>query len=624
LCNTLARGYCRIPVELFCNFRAVDISNVALSLKREVLFLSILFLRTPFLLFLLFLALFEVHGTEVEIKGIEDERVLKNIRAHIDSLDMPSAGYQFRQYQESLLLKVAAATQVFGYYQATTVVIAPNVVSNNLTKSKSWSLQIELGPVTLVRQLSIKIEGEGAQDKEIHTLLSSFKLKQGKPLEHAVYENAKNELRSLALSRGYFDFEFEQSNIKVFESLNVADITIHIQSGIRYKFGDLRFGNDTRSQTLVKSLTPFKTGDLYQASQLGLLNQRLKQTQYFRYVIVRPLVAEAVDAAVPIEVILTHNPRDNFDVGLGVSTDIDGPRFTGKWKRPWVNESGHSVGGEVYVSSPQQYVSVDYKVPLEDAIQNYLSYQAGYQAQNDNDTSSHKWSVSATRHWTVENSNWQRSAFLRLEQETFIQGLEPEQTTILLTPGLTLSRLRSKGGLDIIWGDKQTLTTEFASESLLSDINMFRVTAASKWVRSYDLHRFLLRAELGGIVTNDFDQVPSSLRFFTGGDQSIRGFDYKTLSPFELDSDGERELTGGQYLAVASIEYSYPVAENWRAAAFVDAGNASDDLFKDPAIGVGFGAIWNSPIGPVRLYLAKGKSDFGETRYFHISMGPAL
>ncbi len=582
------------------------------------------FLRTLFLLSLLFFALFKVHGAEVDIKGIENDRVLKNVRAHIESLDIPTASYQFGQYQESLQSKVAAATQVFGYYHATTVITLPSGTPNNSSKNKKWSLQIELGPITLVRQLSIKIEGQGVEDKEIQTLLSSFKLKQGKPLEHSVYENAKNELQSLALSRGYFNFEFEQSNIKVFESLNAADITIHINSGVRYKFGDLRFGKDTRSQTLAKSLTPFKTGDLYQASQLGLLNQRLKQTQYFRHVIVRPLVAEAIDDAVPIEVILTHKARDNFDVGVGGSSNIDGARFIGKWKRPWVNDRGHSVGAELYVSSPEQYVSVDYKVPLEDAIRNYLSYQVGYQAQDDNDTKSHKWSISATRHWTVVDSDWQRSAFLRIEQETFTQGLEPEQTTQLLTPGFTLSRLRSKGGLDISWGDKQTITTEFASESLLSDINMFRITAASKWVRSYSQHRFLWRAEFGGIVTNDFDQVPSSSRFFTGGDQSVRGFDYKTLSPFELDSDGERELTGGQYLAVASFEYSYPVAENWRAAAFVDAGNASEDLFKDPAIGIGFGAIWYSPIGPVRLYLAKGKSDFGETRYFHISMGPSL
>lgn len=581
-------------------------------------------LKSLFLpLFLLF-AVVKAHSAEVDIRGIENERVLKNVRAHIESLDIPSASYQFSQYQESLQLKVALATQVFGYYHPSTVITPPSQVTDNaLAKNKNWSLQVELGPVTLIRALSIKIVGEGAENQKIQSLLSSIKLKKGQPLEHSVYEKAKNDLQSLALSLGYFDFEFEQSSIEVFESLNVADITLHINSGVRYKFAALRFDRDARSEKLIQDLTPFKTGDLYQASQLGLLSQRLKQTQYFRQVVVRPLVAEAVDAAVPIQVILTHRPRDNFDVGLGISSDV-GARFTGKWKRPWVNGRGHSIGAEVFVSSPEQYVAVNYKVPLEDAIQNYLSYQAGYQAQNENDTSSHKWTVSATRHWTVVNSDWQRSAFVRLEQETFIQGLEPEQTTQLLTPGFTLSRLRSKGGLDINWGDKQTITTEFSSESLFSDINMFRITAASKWVRSVGQHRFLWRVELGGVVSNDFEQVPSSLRFFTGGDQSVRGFDYKTLSPFELDADEKRELTGGQYLSVASIEYSYPVAENWRAAAFVDAGNATDELFKDPAIGIGFGAIWYSPVGPVRLYLAKGKSDFGSTRYFHISMGPSL
>lgn len=570
-------------------------------------------------LFILLLMSFNVAASGVDVSGIENDKILENVRAHIDTLDVPSANYQFGQYQENLESKVTAATQAFGYYNVNIVVNPPNPAAKN----KNWQLQIVLGPQTLIRNLSIKIEGQGEQDKSIQAQLSAFSLKPGEPLKHWVYESFKTQLQSLALSRGYFDFEFIQSSIQVYESLNAADIILQIQSGTRYQFGELNFGNDERAQALTKSLLPFKTGDFYQASQLGLLNQRLKQTQYFRHVIVRPLVAQAEQYLVPIEVILTHKPRDNFDVGLGVSSDV-GPRFTGKWKRPWVNKSGHSIGAEVFFSAPEQYLSMDYKVPLEDAIQNYLSYQAGYQAQNDNDTSSYKWSISATRHWTVENSDWQRSAFLRVEQETFTQGLEAEQTTFLLTPGITLSRLRSRGGLDIDWGDKQTLTTEFASDSLLSDINMFRITAASKWVRSYAQHRFLFRAELGGIVTNDFDQIPSSLRFFTGGDQSVRGFNYKTLSPFKLDAEGERELTGGQYLAVASIEYSYPVAENWRAATFVDTGNASQDLFKDMAVSFGVGAIWNSPIGPVRLYLANGKSNFGTTRYFHISMGPAL
>jgi translocation and assembly module TamA len=578
--------------------------------------LSILFYRLCILIVFFCLHCFSAFASSIDIKGISDSRILKNVQVHLQSVGLPKANYQFDQFKRQLIAKAQLATQVFGYYHT-------QVTVTQTTNKQPWQIVIELGEVTLIRQISIELSGDGADDKAMTTLLAALPIKQGQPLSHKLYENSKNQIQTLALTRGYFDFAFKRNDIQVYESLDVADINLLIEIGKRYKFGEIRFGKDLRSQQLAKSLLPFQVGDFYLASQLGLFNQKLKQTQYFRHVIVRPLVAAAQNHEVPIEVILTHKPRDNFDIGLGVSSDV-GPRFTGKWRRPWVNSRGHALGAEVYVSTPEQYVFVDYKVPLEDEIQNYLSYQIGYQAQNDNDTTSQKWSVSASRHWTVVNSDWQRSAFVRLEQETFTQGFEPEQTTRLLTPGITLSRLRSRGGVDINWGDKQTLTTEFASDSLLSDINMFRITGASKWVRSINQHRFLIRGELGGIVTNDFDQVPASLRYFTGGDQSVRGFSYKTLSPFELDSNGDRALTGGQYLAVASVEYSYPVAEKWRASVFVDTGNASQDLFKDIATSAGVGAIWNSPIGPVRFYLAKGNSDFGSSRYFHLSMGPSL
>ncbi|WP_133468615.1 autotransporter assembly complex protein TamA [Paraglaciecola marina] len=555
----------------------------------------------------------------VEIQGVKNSTINENIQAHIGYLDTPTSIYQYSQYKQQLVEKVNIATQVYGYYHVQVQVIAPPQGA----PKKDWSLKVDLGQVTKLREVVIIIDGEGAQDSEIMQWKTSVKLKQGSPLEHALYDSTKSQLQSLMLSRGYFDSEYKQSTIKVYESLNVADITLHMNTGIRYKFGELQFGQDARAKELVTELLPFKTGDFYVASQLGLLNRRVKQTQYFTNAIVRPLLSKAKDFVIPIEVILTHKPRDNFDVGAGVSSDV-GPRFTGKWQRPWANSSGHSVGGQVYLSEPEQYISLNYKVPLEDAIQNYLSYQVGYQAEDDNDTDSEKWSISATRHWTVVGSDWQRSAFLKLEQETFTQGLEEEQTTRLLIPGMTISRLRSRGGLDINWGDKQTITVEVASDSVLSDINLVRILAKTKWVRSLGQHRFQWRIEVGGIVTNDFDQVPSSLRFFTGGDQSVRGFDYNTLSPFELDDDGEEELIGGQFLAVASFEYSYPVSDSWRAAVFIDGGNATDNPIEDYALGAGIGAIWNSPIGPVRFYLAKGKSDFGFTRYFHLSMGPSL
>lgn len=561
----------------------------------------------------------KLDAADIEITGISDKRVLHNVRAHVESIARPTLSYQFDQYQLQLVQQSQNALEVFGYYHA-------QITSSAATKTgdtQDWLVAVMLGQVTRIRQLSVQIEGEGKAQPEIQGLLDSLPIKTGQPIEHGAYESTKKQLHSLALSLGYFDFEFIENRIQVIGSLKVADITLTINSGPRYRFGDLKFDKDTKARSLVTQLLPFKVGDFYQASVVTLFSQQLKQTPYFSHVLVRPLFAQSANNAVPIGLVLTHKPTDNFDIGAGLSSD-EGPRFTGKWERPWVNTKGHALGAEVFLSAPEQYASLDYRIPLEDALKNYLGLQLGAQYQDNNDTVSDKVSISATRHWTSHRSDWQRSAFVRLEQETFTQGLQAQQTTLLLTPGASISRLRSKGGLDVYWGDRQTISAEFARETLFSDIDYVRLTVQSKWLRSFDKHRFLWRLELGGIDSSDFTQVPASLRYFTGGDQSIRGFSYESISPFELDANGDRELTGGRYLAVASMEYSYPVANKWRAAVFLDAGNAADKLSDEISVGTGLGANWLSPIGPVRFYLARGHNQFESAWRIHFSLGPGL
>lgn len=558
-------------------------------------------------------------AASVEVKGIKNDKILNNVNAHIDSIEPPAASYQFEQYQQQLTQKVNLAVQVFGYYHAAITVKAPS----ESIKGDKWQITTELGQVTNVDEFILELTGDAQNDVLMQELLLKLPLVKGKPLQHSAYESSKYQLQNLALSLGYFDFTFTEHSIKIFESTYSATVTLKMQSGKRYNFGELRFVEDKRAETLVRETLPFNPGEPYEADKLALLNKRLKQTQYFQNALVRPLVAEAVDYAVPIEVILTHKPRDNYDLGAGISSDI-GPRFTAKWQRPWVNERGHALSAQLFLSEPENSISLDYRIPIEDPVQNYASFQIGYQTQNDNDTTSDRFTMSATRHWTVVDSEWQRAAFLRLEQETFTQGLEPEQTTRLVTPGFTLSRLRTKGGIDIYWGDKQSITIEAAADAVFSDINMLRVTAQSKWLRSWDLHRVSWRADLGAVATESFEQVPSSLRYFAGGDQSIRGFGYRTLSPFDLDEEGKINLTGGQYLAVGSVEYSYPISDNWRWAAFVDAGTSTNKFAGDIATGVGTGVSWLSPVGPVRVYLARGNSDFESQWRIHFSMGPAL
>ncbi|WP_068378895.1 autotransporter assembly complex protein TamA, partial [Paraglaciecola hydrolytica] len=448
-------------------------------------------------------------AAKVELKGIKNDKILENVNAHLDSVEPPSSPFQFEQYQQQLIDKVNLAVQVFGYYHTNITVTGPS----ETLKNEKWQITADLGQVTTIDELIIQLEGEAQDNPAMQALLAKLPLKKGQALQHAAYESSKSQMQNLAFALGYFDFSFNEHSIKIFESRFAATVVLKMHSGKRYHFGELRFVEDARAESLVRKTLPFKVGEPYEADKLALLNKRLKQTQYFKNALVRPLVAEAFDHAVPIEVILTHKPQDNFDLGAGFSSDI-GPRFTAKWQRPWVNSKGHALSAELFLSEPENSISLDYRIPIEDPVQNYASLQVGFQSQNDNDTRSDRFTLSATRHWTVIDSEWQRAAFVRLEQETFTQGLEAEQTTGLLIPGFTLSRLRTQGGLDIYWGDKQTITIEAAADALLSDINMLRVTAQSKWLRSWDLHRLLWRVDLGGVATESFEQVPSSLRYF--------------------------------------------------------------------------------------------------------------
>ena len=576
--------------------------------------LVLLLLRLIYLCASLFALSFVPYSQAIDVKvdGTEDKAINENIAAHLAIIEPPTSCEISTSFNDLINDSVQQATQALGYY---------NFVISSIELSgepcDKLRMTVEQGPQIIVDNVDVSLTIDGS-DEKLQTAIDQFPAKVGEPLNQSSYSSAKTGLLSLSQLRGYFDAKFDQQEIRIDTEQNTASITLALNAGKRYQFGQLKLPQGIRAKALINQVLTFQPGEEYHAEKVAEFNQNLKLIGYFQQVVARPTLSKAADYQIPIEVIATEKPRDIFNVGGGVSTDT-GPRVQFKWERPWVNLRGHSLSAEVFASALEQNLRASYKIPLEDPLDNYLSFQVGFKAEDNNDTESETLTASAQRHWGSGQGSWSKIGFLRLEQESFTQGSADRQSTSLLIPGGTLSRRRSRGGLDINWGDRQRITIEGASKSLVSDIDLFRVSLESKWIRSYDKHRLTLRAELGAIATDDFNQVPSSLRYFAGGDQSIRGFGFENLSPVV---DGE--LTGGRYLSVASVEYSYPLVPNWRIATFVDAGNASDDPFDDTAYSFGVGGSWLSPVGPIRLYLARGKSVTDQTIRLHFSMGPAL
>ncbi|MFK9858184.1 autotransporter assembly complex family protein, partial [Klebsiella pneumoniae] len=103
---------------------------------------------------------------------------------------------------------------------------------------------------------------------------------------------------------------------------------------------------------------------------------------------------------------------------------------------------------------------------------------------------------------------------------------------------------------------------------------------------------------------------------------SIRGYKYKSISP--KDDDGK--LIGASKLATGSLEYQYNVSGKWWGAVFVDSGEAVSDIREsDFKTGAGVGVRWQSPVGPIKLDIARPIGDKEEHGLqFYIGLGPEL
>jgi translocation and assembly module TamA len=170
-------------------------------------------------------------------------------------------------------------------------------------------------------------------------------------------------------------------------------------------------------------------------------------------------------------------------------------------------------------------------------------------------------------------------------------------------------------------GGSLSFTARAASESAGSDVDLLQLRVAGRAVLpAGEAARWLGRLELGWTDTDRFATLPPELRFFAGGEGSVRGYAWQSLGP----RDAAGEPIGARRLATASIEYERSFRPDWSWAVFADGGNVFEGGDVDPALGAGLGLRWSSPIGPIRIDLAHGFDNDDDVVQLHFSAGPDL
>ncbi|CAM2961569.1 autotransporter assembly complex protein TamA [Vibrio mytili] len=549
-------------------------------------------------------------NVSISVEGI-DGALKDNVDAYLSSIPEKEYSTSLR-FQARLDHSINEALNALGYYHAT-IDYTVNEEDEELL------VNIKKGLPVKVQVMDIVIEGEAKDDSAFSDLLAQSPMKVGGVLNQGDYDSLKSGIRNLGLQRGYFNGDFTLNQLEIIPDYNQANVRLHYDSGIRYHFGAVSITGSQIWEDRVESLRPFDVGEPYLVASVGEYNQNLSNTDWFSSVFVEPdlsMIDEGRD--LPIKVTVAPAAKNQLETGIGYSTDT-GVRGTLKWKKPWVSGRGHSFNTALSLSMPEQTITAGYKIPLDDVLHEYYQVQFGLKHLDNRDTESLESNLALERHWLVDKG-WNKTLYVRHLYENYSQGLQEDGVHFLL-PGATFTRTRVRGGSMPMWGDKQTVTVEYGDPAVLSATRVLRLLGRTSWIRGIgENHRGLFRLEGGANISEEFEKLSPSLRFFAGGDNNIRGYGYESISP--VDASGA--LTGAKYIVSSSLEYQYRMYGNWWAATFYDIGDAFNQT-PEWKSGAGVGIRWASPVGPVSFDFAWGLDEPEKNEFrIHFSLGPEL
>jgi len=540
--------------------------------------------------------------------------VKRNLRLYLDDFHPPTTD-NIHYWKKQLIKQAKNSLEALGYYSSEI-----DITTDLRDGTYHISLDVLMGYPVVITHSSFNLIGQGATDKQFIAQRNSYPLVVGSKFDHGSYLKTKSGMSDIALSYGYFDARWQTHSVVIDAVSQTANITLIYDTGNRYSFGKIHIKTEHASNSIVREMAPFQDGDYFDNDKIALYNIALNKSQYFTSVQAIPAKADKQNRRVDVNVTVINRPRNIVEVSAGVTSDL-GERGRVKWVKPWLNRHGHSLTSEMKLNHQEQTITNSYKVPHGDPNDDYTNYVLGWNHTNDDDNTNQqykKYTLQWQRHQVI-NEYWKRVLLLKYERED-----DHDQLLNLIIPGISYTRSRRHGGITPYWGDRQFISLEASNKKWGSTSDFYKLTMRSNWLRQInETHQILLKFEVGYVSASSIDDVPTSMRYFGGGDNNLRAYDFKTVSPLDNNNVARGALTQ----VLGTIEYSYPVLDDWRLALFYDAGYLGDTFFDTPYADAGIGVRWETPVGLVRLDFAKGVrssnvEDFD--RPFHISFAIGL
>lgn len=473
------------------------------------------------------------------------------------------------------------------------------------------------GEATRIRQVSIQFTGAISTDTlaaaQRDQIQAGWLLPAGNRFTQNAWDAAKQQaLRQLTTQR-FPAGRISKSLAEIDPDTGQANLQITLDSGPVYRLGELVIeGMQRYDKALVQRLTRLAPGEDYSQAELAAAQQRLSDSGYFDSAFVAIDTSANPDAA-PVQVRLREARLQKLVLGIGASTD-SGPRLSAE-------HTHHKVPG------------IDWRA-VSKLMLDHETRSIGTELSSPPDLDSWRWAISGllqnqllgTRDVTSQQLRGGRKQSLeRIDRNIYVQydrAESVESDTALPEIAQSLSANYAftvryydslpfpssgwgwggeVGGGSTLGSDRQAYTR------LLTRWQGFWALGQGESTRA-SASRLSLRATAGAIFARENISLPSTQLFLAGGDNSVRGYGHNDIGVTLADGS----ITAGRYMTAGSVEWQRPIRVNgklsdWESTVFLDAGAVANQASELKAkVGVGVGARWKSPVGPLQIDLAYG------------------
>ena len=482
---------------------------------------------------------------------------------------------------------------------------------------------INAGKPTLVSTVDLSFSGAilqqdaanlTARTATIESLKQNWLLQTGTVFKQTDWNQAKRRLLINLLVERYPNASIKASKAEVNPALNTVAISIDVDSGQSFTFGELTVeGLKRYPASIIQDLNRIKPGTIYSQTRLQVLQTRLEESGYFQGVEVTASTATAVNDVVPVKVVVQENPSISMGLGAGYSTNT-GARAQLTYNDLNLFNRGWRLTSSLKPEQRAQSLSALVRLPTDsDGYRD--SFNAGLDRRVIEGQITTSGQTGINRSWGPRRNEQTIGAAYLIEHQELDNAPSATKSVATLSYGITLRRTDNDRN--------PTLGYLFNAQFAVAPIEQL---SSGRFLQSYakvqgyypitKSTQIIAKAEIG--MVNGKNSAPAAFLFRAGGDQSVRGYAYQSLGVNEGDA-----IVGGRYLATGSVEVIQWLTQQWGAAIFVDVGNAANSLQDlKPVYGYGLGARWRSPIGAIGGDIAYGEAT-GEYR-LHFNLGVAF